>query len=125
LDPAAFSYFCLYNEELGRHDAYCQATHDTHITLPAAAALAVPSADDNAGRSCNVSHTKLDGSSEPPVALLQPVVVCVTAGELVHVEYSYKYSRQEVADLAAAAGLGWVKAWGDSKQQYDLHMFTC
>jgi uncharacterized SAM-dependent methyltransferase len=130
LDPAAFSYFCLYNEELGRHEAYYQATCDTHITLPAAAAaaaaaaaLAVPSADDNACKSCNVSHLKLDGRSK--LALLQPVVVPIAAGELVHVEYSHKYSRQEVADLAAAAGLEWVKTWGDSKQQYDLHMFAC
>jgi uncharacterized SAM-dependent methyltransferase len=116
LDPAAFSYFCLYNEDLGRHEAYYQAIKDTSIFLPpaaAAAALSGASIDDSANASSSTSN------------VLQPVVVRIAAGELVHVEYSHKYSKLEVAELAAAAGLVWVKAWGDSQQQYDLHMFTC
>jgi hypothetical protein len=43
--PSHFEYFCLYNDELGRHEAYYQATAHTTIRLPApAAAYTGPSA---------------------------------------------------------------------------------
>jgi uncharacterized SAM-dependent methyltransferase len=122
-----FSYFCLYNEELGRNEAYYQAAKDTSITLPAAvaaaAAAAVPDASAKDTADGSSGDQTLAGSSEELYRC--PVVVPIAAGELVHVEYSHKYSRQDVAELAAAAGLVWMRAWSDSQQQYDLHMFTC
>lgn len=96
IKPEDFEYFCLYNDELGRHEAYYLATHDTHIIVPATA-RAVDCA---------------------------PCTVDIAAGELIHIEYSHKYSQQEVESLADTAGLKWVKAWTDSQQQYDLHLFS-
>jgi len=51
--------------------------------------------------------------------------VPIAAGELISVEFSYKYSQQEVEQLAAAAGLVCVQAWSDSLQRYDLHLLKC
>ena len=46
------------------------------------------------------------------------------AGELIHIEYSYKYSQQEIHDLCSAAGLRVKQYWLDSKQQYGLYLMT-
>lgn len=114
-----FCYFSAYNNELGRHEAYYQAVRDTHILLPAGAAAA---AEQGA-----VLGTAAAPAGPDDVAADAPgaVVVPVAAGELIHIEFSHKYSRQDVEALAQAAGLTWLTAWTDSKEQYDLHMFTC
>lgn len=102
LKPGDFDYFCLYNDELGRHEAYCQAKVATTIMLPAT--LAGAAAPGGGGGS----------TADVPVHL--------AAGELISIEFSYKYSQQEVEDLAAASGLTRVRAYPDRQQQYDLHL---
>nr|KAJ3411645.1 hypothetical protein HK105_002580 [Polyrhizophydium stewartii] len=49
--------------------------------------------------------------------------VDLAEGELINVEYSYKYSAQEVATLLDAARLHHVGKWTDAKGMYDLHLF--
>lgn len=110
LNPEDFEYFCLYNDDLGRHEAYYMAKRDTKITFPCPASRSATTA----------------GAASAPAAAAEGGVcsVGILAGELIHIEYSYKYSKQEVDELAAAAGMKWVKAWTDSKQQYDLHLLS-
>jgi uncharacterized SAM-dependent methyltransferase len=114
-----FEYFCLYNDALGRHEAYYQAKSDTTIRLPAPAAAAVSrqhadgtAAAESAGAAGNADCR---GS----------VDVAIVAGELISVEFSYKYSHEEVQQLALGAGLVHVKAWSDAQQRYDLHLLQC
>lgn len=52
-------------------------------------------------------------------------VVPVAAGELISVEFSYKYRQEEVEQLAANAGLVRITAWSDAQQRYDLHLLQC
>jgi hypothetical protein len=51
--------------------------------------------------------------------------VHIAAGELVSVEFSYKFSAEEVQELAAGAGLVCVRAWSDEQQRYGLHLLQC
>jgi EasF-like predicted methyltransferase len=44
-------------------------------------------------------------------------------GELINVEYSYKYSSQEVTDLLHHSKLYNVGKWTDQSGRYDLHLF--
>ncbi|KAI8908613.1 hypothetical protein BC831DRAFT_494186 [Entophlyctis helioformis] len=58
------------------------------------------------------------------VAAAEPAFsVDLVEGELLNVEYSYKYSAEEVAHLVEQARLYSVGKWTDSKEQYDLHLF--
>lgn len=42
--------------------------------------------------------------------------------ELVHIEFSYKYSAREIDHLIDAVQLHRVHTWADSQDQYDLHL---
>lgn len=44
--------------------------------------------------------------------------------DLVHIEYSYKYSPEEVAQLVHHASLAHTHKWADPLDQFDLHFFT-
>jgi dimethylhistidine N-methyltransferase len=46
-----------------------------------------------------------------------------TAGELVHTEYSYKYSVEEFRALAARAGFRPVDTWTDPAELFSVHYF--
>eukprot|EP00842_Homolaphlyctis_polyrhiza_P006612 jgi/Hompol1/6952/HPOL_005156-RA len=50
--------------------------------------------------------------------------VQLTKDELINVEYSYKYSADEVDSLVKYAGFEHPGMWTDSKQMYDLHLFV-
>jgi L-histidine N-alpha-methyltransferase len=45
-------------------------------------------------------------------------------GELIHTEYSYKYSVAEFRDLAARAGFRPVDTWTDSAELFSVHYFS-
>ncbi len=45
------------------------------------------------------------------------------AGELIHTEYSYKYSVAEFRDLAARAGFRPVDTWTDPAELFSVHYF--
>jgi len=44
-------------------------------------------------------------------------------GERIHTESSYKYSRAEIAALAAAAGMGVRETWLDPEERFSLNLF--
>jgi L-histidine N-alpha-methyltransferase len=45
------------------------------------------------------------------------------AGERIHTENSYKYSRQEIRGLARGAGLRIVSQWFDAQKRFSLNLF--
>ncbi len=47
------------------------------------------------------------------------------AGETIHTENSYKYTRPAFRALAAEAGLNCVKTWHDERDYFTLYYFTC
>ena len=49
--------------------------------------------------------------------------VSLTAGEMINVEYSYKYSESEVTELVRRANMTHCGKWTDSTNLYDLHYF--
>lgn len=107
LTPADFEYVSAVNEEAGRHEAYYAALSDTSILLPAAAVAAAQDSGPDAGAAG-------DGA----------MLLRVHAGELLHIEYSYAYSRAETLQLAADAGLVWQQAWADKAASYDVHLLS-
>ncbi len=46
------------------------------------------------------------------------------AGEAIHTENSYKYSRAEIGEVAAAAGLGVERQWLDRESRYSLNLLA-
>jgi L-histidine Nalpha-methyltransferase len=46
-----------------------------------------------------------------------------TAGELIHTEYSYKYSVEEFRRIAGRAGFRPVDTWTDSAELFSVHYF--
>lgn len=150
LDPSCFDYFSLYNEELGRHEAYYLAKADTSIRLPAAAAALTTTAvgvsgqqqllvgarcgvgDDDSSNSkagagcvcggCACGKQGSTHSEKHTFDTAGSASVAVAAGELISIEFSYKYSEGEVQQLAGAAGLVRLQAWSDAGQRYDLHL---
>jgi dimethylhistidine N-methyltransferase len=53
------------------------------------------------------------------------LTVSLAAGEAIHTENSYKYSPEEIAALAAAAGLCCEREWFDSERRFNLTLFGC
>ncbi|TPX36358.1 hypothetical protein SmJEL517_g01524 [Synchytrium microbalum] len=49
--------------------------------------------------------------------------VTLEAGELINIEYSVKYSMEEVDVLAEASQFYHLGSWADTKEQYNLHVF--
>lgn len=47
----------------------------------------------------------------------------LAAGELLHIEYSYKYGGQDVEELAGAIGMEHMRCWSDAAYQCDVHLF--
>lgn len=131
LKPSDFDYFCLYNEELGRHEAYCQAVTDTVIRVPAASSASVTGAGSLVadGKEAAAGDSEADGQDVEASCGQQSscavTEVHIAAGELISVEFSYKYSAGEVQQLAAGAGLVCEGAWSDDRQRYDLHLLQC
>jgi uncharacterized SAM-dependent methyltransferase len=54
---------------------------------------------------------------------VQGTKVSLKKDEWINVEYSYKYSAEEVDALVAAIGLRNSGKWTDSQNLYDLHLF--
>lgn len=53
------------------------------------------------------------------------VQILVKKDELIHIEYSYKYSRAEISHMLTAAGLDTVEDWEDTKDNYVLLLAEC
>jgi L-histidine Nalpha-methyltransferase / hercynylcysteine S-oxide synthase len=73
-----FEYVSIYNEVLGRHEAYYRALSDVTLTIP------TKSSGDGGLKSFTSIHLERD--------------------ELINVEYSVKYSAEEVHMLCIGSG---------------------
>ncbi len=49
--------------------------------------------------------------------------ICMTNGETIHTENSYKYSVEEFSALASQAGLAQISVWIDEQQLFSLHYY--
>ncbi|KZT44446.1 hypothetical protein SISSUDRAFT_1038961 [Sistotremastrum suecicum HHB10207 ss-3] len=85
-----WAYHSFYNEVEKRHEAYYRSTCDQTIHVP-------PVGDDD-----------------------KPVSVPFSKDELIHVEYSYKYSVDDALQLFQDADLRPVQRWTDSRKLYSL-----
>jgi L-histidine N-alpha-methyltransferase len=50
--------------------------------------------------------------------------VSLSAGEAIHTENSYKYSRAEIQSLAAAAGFRIASQWLDAQRRFSVNLFA-
>jgi dimethylhistidine N-methyltransferase len=50
--------------------------------------------------------------------------VRLAAGERIHVEDSYKYSRQEIEDLARSSGMSHERTWSDAAGWFSVDLFA-
>ncbi|KAJ3250986.1 hypothetical protein HDU77_006197 [Chytriomyces hyalinus] len=82
-----FEYVSIYNDDLGRHEAYYRSL---------------------------VQQTLVLSATE---------TVVLEKGELINVEYSVKYSAQDVQRLVDGAGFYWPNRWTDASGRYDVHLF--
>ncbi|KAJ3222740.1 hypothetical protein HDU81_009622, partial [Chytriomyces hyalinus] len=82
-----FEYVSIYNDELGRHEAYYRSLVQQTVVLSATE------------------------------------TVLLEKGELINVEYSVKYSAQDVQRLVDRAGFYWPNRWADATGRYDVHLF--
>ncbi|CAG8451069.1 12395_t:CDS:2 [Ambispora gerdemannii] len=48
--------------------------------------------------------------------------IILEKGELIHIEYSYKYDRLETIELIHNSHMSLIKSWPDSQALYDLHL---
>ncbi|KAI9183133.1 hypothetical protein H9P43_004050 [Blastocladiella emersonii ATCC 22665] len=98
LPPRAFEFAPVYNTRAGRHEVYLRVLEPVDAVLaPADPQLA---------------------------AALDPVRVRLARGELVHVEYSYKYNDADLAALLARSQWAVDAAWEDKGARYGLHLLS-
>ncbi|KAJ3412755.1 hypothetical protein HDV05_000276 [Chytridiales sp. JEL 0842] len=88
-----FEYISIYNAVLGRHEAYFRSTCAQTLTLPC------PGAKNNTA------------------------VIELEEGELINIEYSVKYSPDEVDELVDLAGFYQPGKWTEKMGRYDVHLF--
>ncbi|KAI9338099.1 hypothetical protein DFJ73DRAFT_628708 [Zopfochytrium polystomum] len=94
-DPDSFEYVSIYNDVLGRHEAYYRSRVAQTVRIPAAPEIGIPT----------------------------DVAVLLEEGELINVEYSVKYSAAEVKTLVEKAGFYSPGKWTDVTGRYDVHLF--
>ncbi|KAJ1566719.1 hypothetical protein HK405_008709 [Cladochytrium tenue] len=97
LDRERFAYVSVYNRRAGRHEAYYRSLQAQTVVVPA----------------------------NPSLGLASETRVELAEGELVHVEFSVKYSLRETATLARIARLYSPGRWEESLGRYDVHVFQC
>lgn len=90
-----FDYDSRYQESLGRHVAHYRARQEMVLQW------------------------------QPSNLSLPLVKIPVNKDELIHVEYSYKYSYAEIVHMLAAAELDKVEDWTDSDDQYRVVLAEC
>ncbi|KAF9184876.1 hypothetical protein BGZ50_003413 [Haplosporangium sp. Z 11] len=94
IDREKFCYFARYNVDVGRHEAYYKVkeTHELVYRAP----------------------TALDNEDEIRIQLKKD--------ELINVEYSYKWSLIETAELFETTKMTKIGQWTSSSNRYDLHL---
>ncbi|TPX61959.1 hypothetical protein PhCBS80983_g00811 [Powellomyces hirtus] len=96
-DRTAFEYLSEYQESEGRHAAYYRSLRNQTVAFREG------------------DSSVVNGTGQLKVALKK--------GEIINVEYSYKWSPREVDALVETAKLYNVGKWTDSRDMYDLHLF--
>ncbi|KAJ2502571.1 hypothetical protein GGH96_000975 [Coemansia sp. RSA 1972] len=98
-DMENFRYVGVYDENIGRHDAFLEACEDAVVRWP-----------------CSIAAQVKDicGSDED---------VIIKRGERLYVESAYKYSDSAAEVLAQATGLTFSATWISSRNYYMLNMF--
>ncbi|KAJ3021905.1 hypothetical protein HKX48_007486 [Thoreauomyces humboldtii] len=99
IDREGFEYVSIYNDVEGRHEAYYRSLRQQAVGGPSST-----SAGESAGETS--------------------FSVVLEEGEILNVEYSYKYSKEEVDELVDSARFYNVGKYTDSRQMYDLHLFS-
>ncbi|KAJ3220251.1 hypothetical protein HDU67_003266 [Dinochytrium kinnereticum] len=94
IDRSKFEYLSIYNEDLGRHEAYFRTLEAHKLSLPS------------------------------PSSPLGVAVIELEKSELINIEYSVKYSPREVTRLADRARLHHPAKWTDRSNRYDVHLFA-
>ncbi|KAJ2163876.1 hypothetical protein GGF45_006253, partial [Coemansia sp. RSA 551] len=99
LDMENFRYVGVYDEKIGRHDAFLEACEDVVVRWP-----------------CGIAAQVKDicGSDED---------VTIKRGDRLYIESAYKYSDSAAEVLAQATGLTFSAAWISSRDYYMLNMF--
>ncbi|KAJ1642148.1 hypothetical protein LPJ64_005974 [Coemansia asiatica] len=98
-DVSKFAYTGDYNQVLGRHSAYLRAREDIVIKWPAELLAIVKG---------------ICGSDQNLV---------IKRGELIFIEYSYKFGPAAPEMLARGCGLLHCAEWSDSRSYYTLNLF--
>ncbi|KAJ2366033.1 hypothetical protein H4S01_002925 [Coemansia sp. RSA 2610] len=98
-DTSAFRYVGVYDEQIGRHDAYLEACVDTEVSWPHSI----------------VAEVKEICGSDSNVA--------VRRGERIYIESAYKYSDSAAEVLAQTIGLTFSAEWTESRDYYTLNLF--
>ncbi|KAI9000390.1 hypothetical protein DFJ74DRAFT_697612 [Hyaloraphidium curvatum] len=117
VDVNDFAYFSQYDAVRGRHEAFfrCVKKGGLQITFPASLIKELWNAD--APEDPVRTHTSDDFAGGD-------TTVSIAEGELVHIEFSFKYSEAEVARLLHHAELAPAHKWTDPLDQFDLHAFS-
>ncbi|KAI8805650.1 C-type lectin protein [Cladochytrium replicatum] len=103
-DRTKFEYVSIYNDVEGRHEAYYEVLVDHVLKFRAPSSPEV--------------RSRLGVSSENDTVEIQ-----ICKGEMINIEYSYKYNEDEVRRLVHDSGLYRVAQFTDDSDRYDLHMF--
>ncbi|KAJ2357185.1 hypothetical protein GGF43_001619, partial [Coemansia sp. RSA 2618] len=98
-DASKFRYVGEYDEDIGRHDAYLEASENTVVRWPCEIAAQVK---------------EFCGSDDDLV---------IKRGERIYVESAYKYSDSAAEVLALATGLTFSAKWIESRNYYMLGQF--
>lgn len=106
-DPKDWTYFSRYDEQKGRHEAYFRCTKPDGLLIP------LPESESLAPEDPIRTHSSDDFAGGLQIA----------ENELVHIEFSYKYSPDESSALAAEAGLRTDRIFTSPNNEYDLHLF--
>jgi dimethylhistidine N-methyltransferase len=77
--------------------------------------------DEAAGRVDVYLESKIDQAVSIQNLQLQ---LKFTAGERIHMENAYKYSREELSALASASGFDFARSWLDRKQRFSSNLFV-
>lgn len=88
-DRSNFEYLSIYNDVLGRHEAYYRSLSDQSIRL---------------------DMDKVD-------------IIKISKEELIHIEYSYKYSKEEAESLAHDSKFSHTQYWADQDSLYCVYLF--
>jgi uncharacterized SAM-dependent methyltransferase len=100
-NPEYFQHKAIYNERKSRIEMHLISTMDQIMNV-----------SDNNNSDVNNSAEKSKN-------------IILKAGESIHTENSYKYSKQDFSDLVEAAGFEVRECWSDDKNYFAMFYLHC